>query len=136
VAGEVFDRNTDRTVQVGCCFLLRDGRAGTWRWTISETGEEVGFIGYRVASAFGALSATLSYSCSGQAITEEIRIERPPMQSASRRAERRPWEQTTGPRSAIGKALVARDPWKGGIRALLRELSCELRRQQDTLDGH
>jgi hypothetical protein len=47
----------------------------------------------------------------------------------------RPWERSTGPRSAIGKALVARNPWKGGIRALLRKLSCELRKQHEALDG-
>jgi len=38
-------------------------------------------------------------------------------------------------RSVQDKALVARNAWKGGIRAMLRELSCELRKQQETLDG-
>jgi len=47
----------------------------------------------------------------------------------------RPWERSTGPISATGKVLVARNPWKGGIRALLRELSWELRKQQEALDG-
>jgi hypothetical protein len=47
----------------------------------------------------------------------------------------RPWERSTGPRSATGKALVARNPWKGGVRAVLRELSRALAEQQEMLDG-
>ena len=30
---------------------------------------------------------------------------------------------------------MARNPWKGGVRGLLRKLSCELRKQQKALDG-
>ena len=41
----------------------------------------------------------------------------------------RPWEQSTGPRSAEGKAAAARNAWTGGIRPLLRELAEELREQ-------
>ena len=47
----------------------------------------------------------------------------------------RPWERSTGPTSGSGKTLVSRNPWKGGIRALLRKLSCELRKQHEALDG-
>jgi hypothetical protein len=47
----------------------------------------------------------------------------------------RPWERSTGPRSTSGKALVARNPWQGGMRAPLRELSCELKKQQEALEG-
>ena len=39
----------------------------------------------------------------------------------------RPWEQSTGPRTADGKARVSRNAYKGGIRALLRELARLLR---------
>ena len=34
-----------------------------------------------------------------------------------------PWEQSTGPRTAEGKARVSRNAWQGGHRAQLRELS-------------
>lgn len=30
--------------------------------------------------------------------------------------QRRPWEQSTGPKSAEGKARVARNAWRGGTR--------------------
>ena len=35
----------------------------------------------------------------------------------------RPWEKSTGPASAQGKALAARNAWKGGTRPQLRELA-------------
>lgn len=35
----------------------------------------------------------------------------------------KPWEQSTGPRSAEGKARVARNAWRGGHRGKLRELA-------------
>ena len=35
----------------------------------------------------------------------------------------KPWEQSTGPRTAEGKARVSRNAWQGGHRAQLRELS-------------
>lgn len=38
----------------------------------------------------------------------------------------RPWEQSTGPRTPEGKAMVSRNAWKGGHRAQLRALSKEL----------
>ncbi|WP_224790004.1 hypothetical protein [Pseudomonas fluorescens] len=41
----------------------------------------------------------------------------------------RPWEQSTGPRSAEGKAVASRNAWTGGIRPLLRGLAQELREQ-------
>jgi len=39
----------------------------------------------------------------------------------------RPWEQSTGPRTAAGKALVARNAYKGGTREALRTLARLLR---------
>ncbi len=49
----------------------------------------------------------------------------------------RPWEQSTGPRSAEGKARTARNGFKGGHRAALRELARALddalREQRDAL---
>ncbi len=45
----------------------------------------------------------------------------------------RPWEKSTGPRTAAGKAVVARNGWKGGVRPLLRELARELRTQCEVL---
>jgi hypothetical protein len=46
----------------------------------------------------------------------------------------RPWERSTGPKSAEGRALVARNPWKGGIRQMLREFAQEMRSQREGLD--
>lgn len=39
----------------------------------------------------------------------------------------RPWERSTGPRSAEGKRKVSRNAWRGGARALLRRLAKLLR---------
>ena len=39
----------------------------------------------------------------------------------------RPWEQSTGPKTTEGKAKVARNAYKGGNRARLRELARVLR---------
>jgi hypothetical protein len=40
----------------------------------------------------------------------------------------KPWERSTGPTTAKGKARVSRNAYKGGTRALLRELARILRR--------
>ena len=39
----------------------------------------------------------------------------------------RPWKQSTGPRTPEGKARVSRNAYKGGTRAILRELAGLLR---------
>ena len=44
-----------------------------------------------------------------------------------------PWEKSTGPRSAEGKARTARNGFKGGHRAMLRELNEALREQRHAL---
>ncbi|RJG08702.1 hypothetical protein D3879_22725 [Pseudomonas cavernicola] len=41
----------------------------------------------------------------------------------------RPWEKSTGPISADGKAVASRNAWKGGFRPLMRDLTKELREQ-------
>ena len=41
----------------------------------------------------------------------------------------RPWEQATGPKSQEGKARAAQRGFKGGQRAMLRELARLLREQ-------
>jgi hypothetical protein len=46
----------------------------------------------------------------------------------------RPWEHSTGPRTPAGKAIVARNAWKGGLRQKLRELASVLRRHQESLE--
>jgi len=46
----------------------------------------------------------------------------------------KPWEQSTGPRTAEGKARSQRNGSRPGVRALLREVSRELRRQRNFLD--
>lgn len=35
----------------------------------------------------------------------------------------RPWERSTGPKSAKGKARASRNAWKGDTRRLLRQLA-------------
>src|SRR5262245_25528191 len=42
----------------------------------------------------------------------------------------KPWERSTGPKTAAGKARVSRNAYKGGTRPLLRELARILREQQ------
>ena len=41
----------------------------------------------------------------------------------------KPWERSTGPRTAEGKAKVSQNAYTGGMRALLQELARLLRRQ-------
>jgi hypothetical protein len=45
----------------------------------------------------------------------------------------KPWEQSTGPKSAEGKAKVSRNGDKGGYRPMLRELAQLLREQRNEL---
>jgi hypothetical protein len=56
--------------------MLSDGRAGGWRWTDTDTGEETASIGYRVTDECGSLFVALIYSTNGQSINDRIRIER------------------------------------------------------------
>lgn len=53
---------------------------------------------------------------------------------AERIQEWKPWEQSTGPRTAEGKAKVARNAYKGGQRQRLRQLNRILRDLEHTLD--
>lgn len=39
----------------------------------------------------------------------------------------RPWEKSTGPRSAEGKAVVAQNAWRGGARQMFREVAALLK---------
>lgn len=47
----------------------------------------------------------------------------------------KPWEKSTGPKSPEGKARSAKRGYKGGTRAMLRELAKGLREQAETLKG-
>ncbi|RYF61677.1 MAG: hypothetical protein EOO27_00960 [Comamonadaceae bacterium] len=51
----------------------------------------------------------------------------------------RPWEQTTGPKTAEGKARVARNGYKGGIWKIEREMKKQvnqmLREQRALVEG-
>lgn len=38
----------------------------------------------------------------------------------------KPWEQSTGPKTAEGKARVSRNAWQGGHRQHLRSLVAEM----------
>jgi hypothetical protein len=55
-------------------------------------------------------------------------------QQAERIREWRPWEHSTGPKTAEGKVRASRNADKGGTRPLLRELSRVLREQRRALD--
>jgi hypothetical protein len=44
-----------------------------------------------------------------------------------------PWEVATGPKSEEGKVRVSRNAFKGGTRAMLRELARLLREQGEAL---
>jgi hypothetical protein len=45
----------------------------------------------------------------------------------------RPWEAATGPKTLQGKAKASRNAYKGGTRAMLRELARLLREQAEAL---
>jgi hypothetical protein len=45
----------------------------------------------------------------------------------------KPWEKSTGPKSAEGKERSARRAYKGGTRELLREMARLLREQAEAL---
>ena len=42
----------------------------------------------------------------------------------------RPWEKSTGPKTAAGKARVAGNSYKGAVRPQLREIGRALREQR------
>ena len=44
----------------------------------------------------------------------------------------KPWEKSTGPKSAAGKATSAQNAYRGPTRAILRELRRALREQDET----
>jgi hypothetical protein len=44
-----------------------------------------------------------------------------------------PWDKTTGPKTPQGKAKASRNAYKGGTRAMLRELARLLREQRAAL---
>jgi len=45
----------------------------------------------------------------------------------------KPWEQSTGPRTAESKSRVARNAYKGGLRPMLRELARALNEQRHSV---
>ena len=47
----------------------------------------------------------------------------------------KPWEKSTGPRSAEGKAKSAQNAYRGATRAMLRELRRVLREQDESRRG-
>lgn len=46
-----------------------------------------------------------------------------------------PWKQSTGPKTASGKAKVSRNADKGSVRPLLRELTKALKNNAHCLHG-
>ena len=54
-------------------------------------------------------------------------------QQAERIKTWQPWAQSTGPRTAEGKAAASRNGWKGGHREMLRELARVLREHREGL---
>ena len=47
----------------------------------------------------------------------------------------KPWERSTGPKSPEGKAVVSQNGYRGGTRALLRELAKLLKEQKQSLEN-
>ena len=45
-----------------------------------------------------------------------------------------PWERSTGPRSAEGKATASRNAWKGGSREVLGEVARLLRAHREAFE--
>jgi hypothetical protein len=45
----------------------------------------------------------------------------------------KPWNNSTGPRSTVGKVIVSTNPFKGGTRPMLREMAALLREQKQQL---
>ena len=49
----------------------------------------------------------------------------------------KPWKQSTGPKSAVGKAMVSGNAWRGGewrkLRQAIKALNEALRKQRDWL---
>jgi hypothetical protein len=45
-----------------------------------------------------------------------------------------PWEHSTGPKTAEGKAIASQNADKGGTRQMLRDMSRVLREQRRALD--
>jgi hypothetical protein len=41
----------------------------------------------------------------------------------------KPWEQSTGPRSDLGKAAAARNAYRGGLSSQLRQIRQAMRQQ-------
>lgn len=52
-------------------------------------------------------------------------------QQAARIRAWRPWENSTGPKTAEGKLAASRNAWKGGVRETLRELARLLRPKRE-----
>jgi hypothetical protein len=46
----------------------------------------------------------------------------------------KPWEKSTGPRSAEGKARSSQNGYKGAVRPTMRALAKTLREQKEVLD--
>lgn len=46
----------------------------------------------------------------------------------------KPWEKSTGPKTDDGKATVAKNAWKGGVRPMMRHLSNALRVQSQVIN--
>ena len=46
----------------------------------------------------------------------------------------KPWEKATGPTSAEGKAVVARNAYAGGFESAMRLLRAALRQQREGLE--
>ena len=46
----------------------------------------------------------------------------------------KPWEKSTGPKTDEGKATVANNAWKGGVRPMMRQLSNALREQNQIIN--
>jgi hypothetical protein len=46
----------------------------------------------------------------------------------------KPWDKSTGARTPEGKAIASRNAFKGGFRAMMREMSALLRDQRECMN--
>ena len=56
------------------------------------------------------------------------------VQQAEKIRQWQPWTKSTGAKTLEGKAVSSRNAFKGGVRAMLREMSMLLRVQQKNIN--
>ena len=55
------------------------------------------------------------------------------VQQSAKIRQWQPWNKSTGARTLEGKAIASRNAYKGGFRAMMREMSALLRGQRECM---